>query len=129
MPADGGQLTAGCRDAESRQLQTIFDAQLAPAVQFDDPFALDENGELLPLPAVDDRTRAQKQHDALAARRDFGQQHSSSGYAVRGRGAEDERALPDRRALARLGAVLIAAGTTAATRRASRTAARTSFPR
>ncbi|GEB96077.1 daptide-type RiPP biosynthesis aminotransferase [Microbacterium lacticum] len=49
------------------QLQTIFDAQLAPAVQFDDPFALDENGEPLPLPAVDDRTRAQKQHDALAA--------------------------------------------------------------
>ncbi len=49
------------------QLQTIFDAQLAPSVQFDDPFALDEKGDLLPLPAIDDRTRAQKQHDALAA--------------------------------------------------------------
>ena len=49
------------------QLQTIFDAQLAPTVQFDDPFRTDENGDPLPLPAIDDRTRAQKQHDALAA--------------------------------------------------------------
>jgi hypothetical protein len=32
------------------QLQTIFDAHLAPSVQFDDPFALDENGDLLPCP-------------------------------------------------------------------------------
>lgn len=49
------------------QLQTIFDAHLAPAVAFDDPYATDESGELVPLPARDDRTRAQKQHDALAS--------------------------------------------------------------
>ncbi|GLJ64598.1 hypothetical protein GCM10017578_14870 [Microbacterium laevaniformans] len=45
------------------QLQTIFDAHLSPAVAFDDPAATDDE----PLPARDDRTRAQKQHDALAA--------------------------------------------------------------
>ncbi|WP_242090703.1 DUF222 domain-containing protein, partial [Microbacterium lacticum] len=28
------------------QLQTIFDAHLAPTVAFDDPFAVDEDGEL-----------------------------------------------------------------------------------
>lgn len=49
------------------QLQTIWDAQLSPKVSFDDPAAVDENGDLLPLPAPDDRTRAQKQHDAFAA--------------------------------------------------------------
>jgi hypothetical protein len=49
------------------QLQRIFDAHLAPSVTFDDPYATDDNGDPLPLPAVDDRTRAQKQHDALAA--------------------------------------------------------------
>ncbi len=49
------------------QLQTIFDAHLAPTVAFDDPFAVDEDGELPALPAVDERTRAQKQHDAFAA--------------------------------------------------------------
>ena len=45
------------------QLQTIFDAQLSPKVAFDDPSA-DAEG---PLPARDDRTRAQRQHDALAS--------------------------------------------------------------
>ena len=45
----------------------MLDAQLAPKVSFDDPFATDENGELLPLPPRDDRTRAQRQHDAFAA--------------------------------------------------------------
>jgi hypothetical protein len=49
------------------QLQTIFDAQLAPKVAFDDPHATGDDGERLPLPARDDRTRAQRQHDALAA--------------------------------------------------------------
>ncbi|WP_298742390.1 HNH endonuclease signature motif containing protein [uncultured Microbacterium sp.] len=49
------------------QLQTIFDAQLSPKVSFDDPAAADANGELLPLAGADDRTRAQKQHDAFAA--------------------------------------------------------------
>ncbi|MFN8086075.1 MAG: DUF222 domain-containing protein [Microbacterium sp.] len=45
------------------QLQTIFDAQLSPRVAFDDPAADAE----APLPARDDRTRAQRQHDALAS--------------------------------------------------------------
>ena len=49
------------------QMQTIFDAHLAPTVAFDDPYAVDANGDPLPPTAVDDRTRAQKQHDALAA--------------------------------------------------------------
>lgn len=49
------------------QLQSIFDAHLAPKVAFDDPFALGDDGEPLPLPVADDRTRVQKQHDALAA--------------------------------------------------------------
>ena len=49
------------------QMQTIFDAHLAPTVTFDNPYALDANGDPLPPTAVDDRTRAQKQHDALAA--------------------------------------------------------------
>ncbi len=47
------------------QMQTVFDAHLAPTVAFDDPYAADADGQ--PLPAADDRTRAQKQHDALAA--------------------------------------------------------------
>lgn len=49
------------------QLQTIFDAHLAPTVAFDDPYAVDDAGDPLPLPAADGRTRQQKQHDALAA--------------------------------------------------------------
>ena len=49
------------------QMQTIFDAHLAPTVAFDDPYAVDANGDPLPPTAADDRTRAQKQHDALAA--------------------------------------------------------------
>ncbi|WP_292673584.1 MULTISPECIES: HNH endonuclease signature motif containing protein [unclassified Microbacterium] len=49
------------------QLQTIWDAQTSPKVAFDDPTAVDADGDLLPLPAMDDRTRAQKQHDAFAA--------------------------------------------------------------
>ena len=48
------------------QLQTIFDAHLAPKVTFDDPTATYEDGEPF-LTAEDTRTRAQKQHDALAA--------------------------------------------------------------
>lgn len=47
------------------QLQTIFDAHLAPKVAFDDPFVVRDEDEA--LPASDDRTRAQKQHDAFAA--------------------------------------------------------------
>jgi len=46
------------------QLQTIFDAQLAPTVTFTDPYADGGDGPVAPL---DDRTRPQKQHDALAA--------------------------------------------------------------
>lgn len=46
------------------QLQTIFDAHLAPTVTFTDPYADDGDGPVAPL---DDRTRPQKQHDALAA--------------------------------------------------------------
>ncbi|WP_314855441.1 DUF222 domain-containing protein [uncultured Microbacterium sp.] len=57
------------------QLQTIFDAHLSPKVAFDDPTAssmadgctADGGDALPPLPARDDRTRAQRQHDALAA--------------------------------------------------------------
>jgi hypothetical protein len=49
------------------QLQTIFDAQLAPKVAFEDPHTTGTDGEPQPLPARDDRTRAQKQHDAFAA--------------------------------------------------------------
>ena len=57
------------------QLQTIFDAHLSPRVAFDDPTAssmadgctADGGDALPPLPARDDRTRAQRQHDALAA--------------------------------------------------------------
>lgn len=45
------------------QLQTIFDAQLSPAVAFDDPFTAADD----PLVVRDERTRPQKQHDALAA--------------------------------------------------------------
>ncbi|MBT8798612.1 HNH endonuclease signature motif containing protein [Microbacterium flavum] len=49
------------------QLQTIFDAHLAPAVVFDDPCA-DASGGDGPAPYPrDERTRPQKQHDALAA--------------------------------------------------------------
>ncbi len=48
------------------QLQTIFDAHLAPKVTFDDPTATYEDGEPL-LTTEDTRTRAQKQHDVLAA--------------------------------------------------------------
>lgn len=68
----------GCRDVtdllqtltrleprSAARLQTIFDAHLSPAVVFDGPIAADDH----PLPARDDRTRAQKQHDALAAAR------------------------------------------------------------
>ncbi|RKS89527.1 uncharacterized protein DUF222 [Microbacterium sp. AG790] len=45
------------------QLQTIFDAQLSPAVAFDDPITAAD----APLIVRDERTRPQKQHDALAA--------------------------------------------------------------
>ncbi len=50
------------------QLQTIFDAHLAPKVTFDNPEAeaAYEDGSPL-LTAEDTRTRAQKQHDVLAA--------------------------------------------------------------
>ncbi|MBD3759104.1 MAG: DUF222 domain-containing protein, partial [Microbacterium sp.] len=50
------------------QLQTIFDAHLAPKVTFDNPeaeAAYDDGSPL--LTAEDTRTRAQKQHDVLAA--------------------------------------------------------------
>ncbi len=46
------------------QLQTIFDAQLAPKVSFAPAVVTDDEG--LPIAPYDDRTRAQKQHDALA---------------------------------------------------------------
>lgn len=46
------------------QLQTIFDAHLAPSVTFTDPYAGVADGPDAP---PDERTRAQKQHDALAA--------------------------------------------------------------
>ena len=46
------------------QLQTIFDAQLAPSVTFADPYAEVDPATDAPR---DDRTRAQRQHDALAA--------------------------------------------------------------
>ncbi len=49
------------------QLQLIFNAHQSPKVTFADLTAVDENGDPLPLPAVDDRTRAQQQHDAFAA--------------------------------------------------------------
>lgn len=45
------------------QLQTIFDAQLSPKVAFTD-LGESDGGPIAPR---DDRTRAQKQHDALAA--------------------------------------------------------------
>ncbi len=50
------------------QLQTIFDAHLAPKVTFDNPEAeaAYEDGSPV-LTAEDTRTRAQKQHDVLAA--------------------------------------------------------------
>jgi hypothetical protein len=64
--ADGVPVRGTLLPEVAAQLQTIFDAHLAPTVAFDDPFAVDEDGEPR-LPAVDDRTRAQKQHDALAA--------------------------------------------------------------
>lgn len=46
------------------QLQSIFDAQLSPRVAFGDPEGDPAGEEPTPLP--DDRTRPQKQHDALA---------------------------------------------------------------
>ncbi|MDN3496024.1 DUF222 domain-containing protein [Planococcus sp. APC 4015] len=46
------------------QLQTIFDAQLSPKIAFTD-VPRDVDGT--PIAPLDDRTRAQKQHDALAA--------------------------------------------------------------
>lgn len=45
------------------QLQSIFDAQLAPAVVFSDPYAQPDDATDAP---ADTRTRAQRQHDALA---------------------------------------------------------------
>ncbi len=47
------------------QLQTIFNAHLAPKVTFDDPFTPAPDGD--DIPASDDRSRAQRQHDAFAA--------------------------------------------------------------
>ena len=47
------------------QVQSIFDAHLAPKVAFDDPFTPAPDGD--DIPASDDRSRAQRQHDAFAA--------------------------------------------------------------
>ncbi len=48
------------------QLQQIFDARLSPRVAFDDPGRDDLAAGDAPIPLPDDRTRAQKQHDAFA---------------------------------------------------------------
>lgn len=48
------------------QLQQIFDAQLSPRVAFDLPDAVTATDDDGPVPLPDDRTRGQKQHDALA---------------------------------------------------------------
>ncbi|AZS37365.1 hypothetical protein CVS47_02001 [Microbacterium lemovicicum] len=45
------------------QLQTIFDAQISPKVAFVDTHEADGS----PIAPLDDRSRAQKQHDALAS--------------------------------------------------------------
>jgi len=62
--ADGVPVRGNLLPEVAAQLQTIFDAHLSPAVAFDDPFAADDDD---PLVVRDERTRPQKQHDALAA--------------------------------------------------------------
>lgn len=65
-PTPGGVPLRGMLQPDvAAQLQSIFDAHLAPKVAFDDPFTPVPDGD--DIPAADDRSRAQRQHDAFAA--------------------------------------------------------------